>query len=89
MMKRHNQIGTVTEIDPRAVHQIMAMIEDMRRVVRLLEEDIAVAEVRARVDDTADVAYPLDARAMGERRDNLAKTMASLAERLPESRKAA
>lgn len=86
-MKRHNQIGTVTEIDPRAVHQITAMIEDIRRVVRLLEEE--VAEVRARVHDTADVAYPLNARAMGERRDNLTKTMASLAERLPESRKAA
>jgi hypothetical protein len=55
MMKRHNQIGTVTEIDPRAVHQITAMIEDIRRVVRLLEEE--VAEVRARVHDTADVAF--------------------------------
>ena len=54
-MKRHNQFGTVTEIDPRAVHQITEMIEVIRRVVRLLDEE--VAEVRARVHDTADVAF--------------------------------
>lgn len=88
-MKRQNQFGTVGEIDSRAVQQITAMIEDMRRVVRLLEDDIAAAETRARVHDKGDVAYPMDARAKGERRDNLTKTIASLSERLPESRRAA
>ena len=55
-MKRQYRIET-PETD-RAVTQVATMIADMKRVVALLDEDIAATEVRTGIHDKADIAYP-------------------------------
>ncbi|MBN9040408.1 MAG: hypothetical protein BGP05_19080 [Rhizobiales bacterium 62-47] len=82
-MKRQFLIETDSEYQTRAVQQIKAMIDDMRRIIRLLDEDIAADEARVRVYDPTDIAYPWAAKAMSDRRANLKQTIASLEQRLP------
>jgi hypothetical protein len=73
-MKRQYRIET-PEID-RAVTQVATMIADMKRVVALLDEDIAA--VRTRIHDKADSAYPPLAKSLWERQNNLKRTIAEL-----------
>lgn len=82
-MKRQFLIEANSDFETRAVQQIKMMIDDMRRIIRLLEEDIAADEARVRVYDPADVAYPWTAKSMGDRRTNLQRTIARLEECLP------
>jgi hypothetical protein len=58
------------------------MIIDLDRMVQLLECDIATEEELARVFDRSDVAYPLLARTLAARRDNLRDTIAAFEQRL-------
>jgi hypothetical protein len=57
-------------------------MDDLDRIMRLVEVDIAAEEERAGIFDPADVAYPAMAIALATRRDNLKVTIASLAKRL-------
>jgi hypothetical protein len=58
------------------------LIADIDRVVRILDSDIAAEEERARVFDRSDAMYPILARALAARRDNLKGTIAALDKRL-------
>jgi hypothetical protein len=58
------------------------MIGDIDRVVRILDCDIATEEERARISDRSDAAYPMLARTLAARRDNLRDTIAALNQRL-------
>jgi hypothetical protein len=58
--------------------QIGELIADLDRIVRLLNNDIAAEEERARVFDRSSAKYPAFARTLLERRDNLAATIAAL-----------
>lgn len=82
-MKRQFLIETESEYQTRALQQIKTMIDDMRRIIRLLDEDIAADEARVRVYDPTDIAYPWAAKSMSDRRANLKRTIASLEQRLP------
>jgi hypothetical protein len=75
-MKRQYRIET-PETD-RAVTQVATMIADMKRVVALLDEDIAATEVRTGILDKANVAYPPLAKSLWERQNNLMRTIAEL-----------
>ena len=86
-MKRQYRIDT-PETD-RAVTQVATMIADMKRVVALLDEDIAATEVRTGILDKADIAYPPLAKSQWERQNNLKRTIAELQRRLSETRAAA
>jgi len=66
----------------REVARISALISDLDRVVRILDCDIATEEERARVSDRFDAAYPILARMLTARRDNLNDTIAALERRL-------
>jgi len=57
-------------------------MDDLDRIMRLVEVDIAAEEERAGIFDPADVAYPAMAITLATRRDNLKVTIASLAKRL-------
>lgn len=69
--------------------KIRALICDLDRVVRILESDIASEEEFARVADPCSGAYPMLARVMMARRDNLKETITALELRLPPQEAAA
>lgn len=62
--------------------KVKELIRDLDRVVRILEVDIATEEARAGVSDPCNGAYPILARKMMARRDNLKETIAALERRL-------
>jgi hypothetical protein len=76
------------EIDRTAVREaatIGAMIADLQRVVEVLGCDVAIEEERMRIKDRADARYPILARQLATRRDNLKMTIAALEARLSSS----
>jgi hypothetical protein len=62
--------------------QITTVIADLDRVVQNLDCDIAFEEERVQIFDRADAAYPMLARTLATRRDNLRGTIAALEQRL-------
>ena len=58
--------------------QIATLIESLLRSVELLTVDIEHEEVRAGVRDLSDPTYPVLARSLRARRDNIRATIASL-----------
>jgi multidrug resistance efflux pump len=81
-MKHEHHFGRATVIALRQVARIGAFIGDLDRRAQLLDHDIAAEEERARVINTLDAAYPVLARTLAARRDNLKATVATLEERL-------
>ena len=58
--------------------QIATLIGDLRRLVEVLTADIEHEEERAGVCDLADSTYPVLARSLRTRRENIGATIASL-----------
>lgn len=79
-MARHFEITkTVAQRETRV---ITAMMDDLRRTVEILDCDVATEEARARVFDNANPHYPILARHLAVRRDNLKQTVAALQQHL-------
>ena len=78
--QRHFEIARATALREAAV--IRTMMDDLNRTVRLLECDVATEEERARIFDRSNSAYPILARTLAARRDNLRDTIAALERRL-------
>lgn len=79
-MQRHFEITNV--IAHRETTVITAMMDDLRRTVEILDCDVATEEERVRVFDKSDPHYPILARTLAARRDNLKLTVAALGQRL-------
>jgi hypothetical protein len=62
--------------------KVRSLIRDLDRVVRILDGEIAAEEKRSGVTDAFNAAYPVLARMMTARRDNLKETIAALERRL-------
>jgi hypothetical protein len=58
--------------------QIEQLIADLSRTVAFLSADIEQEEARAGVRDLSDPAYPVLARSLRKRRENIGATIASL-----------
>jgi septation ring formation regulator EzrA len=58
------------------------LIADLDRIVQILNEAIASEEELAGVSDRSQAGYPLHARNIAARRDNLTDTIAALERRL-------
>jgi hypothetical protein len=58
------------------------MLEDLHRSVRILDCDIATEEATGGVGNAAHPRYPMLARTLVARRDNLQSTIRALSERL-------
>jgi len=71
----------------REVTQIGTMIRDLNQVVRQLETDADLEEKRARIFDPRDTAYPILARVLTVRRDNLKATIGALEQRMASLRR--
>ena len=61
---------------------VSKMISDLDQIVQLLDCDITTEEQRAGCDRLPASAYPMLARLLGTRRDNLMDTIAALEQRL-------
>jgi hypothetical protein len=81
MAKLHHS-GTAQETALRQAAVSRGMIDDLGRTIQILNIDISSEEERVRVFDRSDPAYPILARTLTARRDNLIVTVADLAERL-------
>jgi hypothetical protein len=79
-IQRHFEIERESGL--REATQIRTMLLDLDRTVQILDCDIATEEKRVRVSDPFNAAYPILARALTVRRDNLKVTIAALEERL-------
>ena len=66
----------------RGALQIGELIADLDRIVHMLNSDIAAEEERAQVFERCQLEYPILARMLAARRDNLMSTIAALERRL-------
>jgi len=62
--------------------QTRILIADINRVVQILDSDIAAEEQQAGVFDHRQAEYPMLARTLTTRRDNLKDTIAALEKRV-------
>jgi septation ring formation regulator EzrA len=81
-MKHQRHFERATDVAIREAAQISTMISDLDRLVRLLDCDITTEEERARISDRSEPAYPILARTLAARRDNLRDTITALEQRL-------
>jgi hypothetical protein len=80
-MKHQRHFDTSEAYQQEAI-KLRKMIGDLDRSVGLLNCDISTEEERARIFDRSDVAYPMLARTLAARRDNLRDTITALEQRL-------
>ena len=66
----------------REAMQTRSLIADIDRVVQIIDSDIVAEEENASVFDKSQVEYPMLARTLAARRDNLKGTIAALEKRL-------
>jgi hypothetical protein len=81
-MKRQRHFERARGVASREVAQISTLISDLDRVIRALDCDIATEEERTQVSDPFHAAYPILAKTLAARRDNLKDTIAALERRL-------
>jgi len=62
--------------------QTRTLIADLDRIVEIINEAITAEEERAGVFDRFQADYPMHARALAARRDNLTNTIVALEQRL-------
>jgi hypothetical protein len=70
------------ENSDREASQLRSMIESLKRGVLILEADIAALVEFERQANPTKPAYPIAARTLTARRDNLVRTILALEERL-------
>jgi hypothetical protein len=66
----------------REALQTRSLIADIDRVVQIIDSDIAAEEEKAGVFNGSQAEYPMLARTLAARRDNLKGTIAALEKRL-------
>jgi hypothetical protein len=81
-MARLHRSETAHETALRQAAVIQGLIGDLERTVQILNVDISTEEERAGVFDRSEPAYPILARTLTVRRNNLTITIAFLAQRL-------
>lgn len=81
-MKSQRRFETASATALRETTVIRSMLRDLERTIKLLDDDIAAEEERAQIFDIFNARYPILARALVARRDNMKATVAALAQRL-------
>ena len=81
-MKHQYHYGSSDSAAPGEAAKLRALISDLDRVVRILDSHISIEEERAGVSNPFSAPYPILARVMTARRDNLKETIAALERRL-------
>lgn len=70
------------DVQHRQASTLQAMIVEANHSIMALDRSIEIEQQLSGVNDSSHCAYPMTARAMEKRRDNLKITRAALAERL-------
>ena len=73
-MQRTSRLETLLN-HPRTAMKLQALIADLRWRVQLLDCDIKDEEKRTDISDVSNTAYPILARNLRTRRDNLLATL--------------
>jgi phage shock protein A len=81
-MKQQRHFEIASDTAWREAAKIRTIIVDLDRIVQILDCDIATEEERARASNPFDAAYPILARTLARRRDNLKDTITVLEKRL-------
>ncbi|WP_431016693.1 hypothetical protein [Bradyrhizobium pachyrhizi] len=76
-MNMHPRFETARESTVREL-TISKILADLVRTLQLIEAEIAAEEERARIFDRSNVRYPILAKSLNDRRDNLRVTMPHL-----------
>jgi hypothetical protein len=79
-MKHQGQLKRTDEL--RQATQARTLISDLTRIVEILNLDISSEEQAAGVADPARAEYPVLARTLRARRDNLLETISALRQQL-------
>ena len=74
---------------PGTAMKLQALVNDLRRQVQLLDADIQDDEKRTGISDVSNTAYPILARNLRTRRDNLLATITILESQMAETGDAA
>jgi hypothetical protein len=85
-MKHMRYFENVTSAGTRQAACIGTLIDDIRRVVKLLDHDVAAEKEHSRMRGYTDSQCSILARTLAARRDNLKATIATLEARLPSVR---
>jgi hypothetical protein len=80
VMKHQRHFGSATPA--REALQTRVLIADITRILQILDGDIAAEEEQARIFDGSHVEYPMLAKTLAARRDNLMDTITALERRL-------
>jgi hypothetical protein len=81
-MRRQYHSQSANTVPRMEAPWIAALISNLDRHAQLLDQDIAAEEERAQVFDRSHPVYPILARTLTARRDNLSATIAALEKRL-------
>ena len=79
-MKHQGQLKSTDQL--REATQARTLIADLSRIVEILNDEIATEEQATGVTDPAGCEYPVLAKALRARRDNLLDTISALQQRL-------
>jgi lipopolysaccharide biosynthesis protein len=74
-MKRQHHFGTTAS---RKAAKTRTLVADLNRIVKIINEAMDVEEKQAGVSDHFQAGYPMHARKLAARRDNLRDTIAAL-----------
>lgn len=77
-MQRERRFPKQSEPTSQAVAQISTMLDDLRRIVDVLNQHVAIEEQTTKNNDPSHFAYSTVARALRTRRDNLLVTVSML-----------
>lgn len=80
-MNMHHRFETARTSTGRE-STVRKMLSDLVLACQQIEADIATEEARAGIHDRSDTRYPILARSLHERHDNLKGTIAMLEERV-------
>ena len=78
-MKHQRHFGTTASQEAVKTRTLVA---DLNRIVQIINDAIDIEEQRAGVFDPLQAEYPMHARELAARRDNLAETIVALEQRL-------
>jgi hypothetical protein len=81
-LKHQKDFSRASNVGLSEAARISALISDLQRTDQIIEADIAREEAEAGRFELSSAAYPIIARILRVRRNNLAKTMALLEARL-------
>jgi hypothetical protein len=81
-MKHQPHFESARQTAKTEAERVRGMIADLSRTVHLLDCDVAAEEERCRIYDLSDAEYPMLARNIAARSENLKATIAALEARL-------